>query len=133
MLDRATITHVHWQCRLGRGGDDATGEIAAGIADVEQSIRTICLTEKGSVPGAPEKCIRLMAWIDRRPDAAIPSITREVWEAIAAFEPRVVVEAVEVAAAAFGQWRVAIGWRLAADVSRQVHRMTLDIAASGGG
>lgn len=127
MLDRRDIAHLHWQPMLGRNvvaPASTLGQIVHGLADVEQAINTIVLTEKGSVPTQPEKCTRLMPYIDRRPDYAIPNITREIWDAITAWEPRVIVERVAITREDFDHWRFPVFWRLRADVTRTV-RLTV--------
>ena len=75
MLDRRAIPYVHWQAKIGRRAP-AWGEIVDGVDDIEQSILTIALTEKGSVPTQPEKCVSLQPYVDRRAAWAIPYITR---------------------------------------------------------
>lgn len=117
MLDRRHITHLHWQARIGRNGADTLGQIVTAIDDVEQCINTIVLTEKGSVPLAPEKCTRLMPYIDRRPAAAIPNITREIFDAIRIWEPRVIVERVTITQEDFAHFRFPVLWRLRGDVT----------------
>lgn len=128
MIDRRAIPYVHWQPRLGRGvpADRAPlGEIVHGLDDVEQAILTIVLTEKGSVPGQPEKCCRLAPYVDRRPEIAIPNISREIFDAIAIWEPRVVVERVAITRVDFAQWSFPIFWRLRADVTRELRRTVI--------
>lgn len=125
MLNGRSIPYLHWQMRLGRNvaaPNTAIGDIVHGLADVEQSINTIVLTEKGSVPTEPEKCTRLMPYIDRRPDFAIPNITREIFDAITAFEPRVIVERVAITREDFDHWRFPVFWRLRGDVTREIRR-----------
>ncbi len=125
MIDYRAIPYLHWQPRLGRNvvaPATVLGEIVNGLDDVEQSINTIVLTEKGSVPTAPEKCTRLAPYIDRRPDVAIPNITREIFDAIRAWEPRIVVEEVKVSTEDFDHWRFPVFWRLRADVTREVRQ-----------
>lgn len=128
MLDRRDIGYLHWQPRLGRGLSGALapiGDIVVGLDDVEQSIMTIALTEKGSVPGQPEKCTRLAPYIDRRPEIAIPNITREIFDAITIWEPRVVVDRVAIAREDFAQWSFPVFWRLRADVAREIRRTVI--------
>ncbi len=128
MLDRGLIPYAHWQMALGRNiapPATALGEIVNGIADVEQAINTIVLTEKGSVPTQPEKCTALAPYIDRRPDFAIPNITREIFDAITAWEPRVIVERVAITREDFGHWRFPVFWRLRADVTRTLRRTVI--------
>jgi phage baseplate assembly protein W len=130
MLDRRAIPYLHWQPMLGRNAtppDAVIGEIVHGLADVEQAINTIVLTEKGSVPTQPEKCTRLMPYIDRRPDYAIPNITREIFDAITAWEPRVIVERVAITREDFDHWRFPVFWRLRADVSRTIRRTVVSL------
>jgi uncharacterized protein len=123
-IDRRAISNLHWQMRLARnaGGHDALGAILTDLDDVEQSIGTIILTEKGTVPGQPEKCTRLMPYIDRRPDYAIPNITREIFDAIGLWEPRVIVEQVKITREDFDHWRFPVFWRLTDDVTREVRQ-----------
>jgi len=124
-IDRWTIPHAHWQPRIVRepaGEVDGLGEIVNGLGDLEQAISTIVLTEKGSVPLQPEKCCRLMPYIDRRPDYAIPYITREIFDAIRIWEPRVVVERVAITRVDFDHWRFPVFWRAAADVARTIRQ-----------
>ncbi len=123
MLDRRTIPFLHWQPKIGRNlAATALGAIVHGLDDVEQAINTIVLTEKGSVPTEPEKCTRLAPYIDRRPDYAIPNISREIFDAIRAWEPRVIVERVVITRADFDHWRFPVFWRLRADVTRTIRQ-----------
>jgi uncharacterized protein len=123
IADRHGIPYLHWQPRLARGvPQDVLGEIVHDLADVEQSIATIVLTEKGSVPTQPEKCTRLAPYIDRRPETAIPNITREIFDAITAFEPRVVVDEVLITQEDFGQFRFPVFWHLRDDVAREIRQ-----------
>lgn len=125
MLDRRAIPFLHWQPKIGRNlaaPATALGEIVHGLEDVEQAINTIVLTEKGSVPTEPEKCTRLAPYIDRRPDYAIPNISREIFDAIRAWEPRVIVERVAITREDFDHWRFPVFWRLRADVTRTIRQ-----------
>lgn len=125
MIDRGAIPYQHWQMRLGRNlAPPATvlGDIVFGIDDVEQSINTIVLTQKGSVPTDPEKCTDLAPYIDRRPDYAIPNISREIFDAIRIWEPRVIVESVQITPEDFSHWRFPVFWRLRSDVAREINR-----------
>jgi phage baseplate assembly protein W len=130
MLDRRDIPHLHWQPMLGRNvvaPASTLGQIVHGLADVEQAINTIVLTEKGSVPTQPEKCTRLMPYIDRRPEYAIPNITREIWDAITAWEPRVIVERVAITREDLCHFRFPVFWRLRADVTRSVRQTVVTL------
>ena len=121
VIDRSTITHRHWQPRLSRA-EDATGQIVTGLEDIHQCIMTIALTEKGSVPGQPEKCVQIQPYIDRRPDYAIPYLVRELFEGVRIWEPRVIVEAVSITPEDLDHWRMPIYWRLRADTAREIYQ-----------
>jgi uncharacterized protein len=131
-IDRRRIPYAHWQPRVVRNPDERVqagglidlglGTIVYGLDDLEQAISTIVLTEKGSVPTQPEKCTRLMPYIDRRPDYAIPNITREIFDAIRAWEPRVIVERVAITRVDFDHWRFPVFWRAAGDVTRTIRQ-----------
>lgn len=130
MLDRRTISHLHWQPRIGRNGADTLGQIVTGLDDVEQCINTIVLTEKGSVPTQPEKCTRLAPYIDRRPDYAIPNITREIFNAVRIWEPRVLVERVTITQEDFAHFRFPVFWRLRDDAARTLRETVVILPAS---
>ena len=123
LIDRNRIAHAHWQMRLGTFADPATGEIAAGLDDLEQAINIVVLTEKGTVPLQPEMCCRLLPWIDKPPADAIPNFTREIWDALATWEPRIVVTKVAPIARGFAHWAFPVFWYPRADVAREI-RMT---------
>ncbi len=71
------------------------------IDDLSQSITNIVLTPKGSVPTEPEKGCDVLGAIDKHPSIGIPYLTREIWDAITLWEPRVTIEQVEVVTIAF--------------------------------
>ncbi|MFC2254877.1 phage baseplate protein [Labrys portucalensis] len=74
------------------------------------------------MPTAPEKCCRIQPYVDRRPDYAIPYITREIWDALAIWEPRIIVDRVAITPEDFGHWRFSVFWHLRSDVAREVLR-----------
>lgn len=120
IIDRTRIEYAHWQMKLAYRGTSGMGLIAAGLADLEQAIHTIAMTEKGTVPLAPEKCVRILEWIDRPPDEAIPNIVRELWDGITTWEPRIVVEKVTPMPQSDSHWRFPVFWYPSADVTRQL-------------
>jgi len=124
MLDRRTIPYLHWQPRIGRRAP-AFGEIVSALDDIEQSIMTIALTEKGSVPTQPEKCTELQPYLDRRPAYAIPYITRELFDAITLWEPRVIVDQVKVTPEDFEHFRFPVFWYPRGDVLREIRRTVI--------
>ncbi len=83
------ITSAWWQIRLNE-----FGEIVEGVDDIDQAIRVIILTPKGSDPHRPEFGSDIWQWVDSPVDVSIPNIIREVIDAVTAWEPRARVVAV---------------------------------------
>ena len=117
MQDKAAIPYQHWSLRVGRM-DPATrevgpfwGEIASAVDDLHQSIANLILTPLGSVVTEPEMGCDLMPYIDRPMDVAIPNITRAIWDAITMWEPRIVLQDVQVAETAYSHLTAKIFWR----------------------
>jgi len=103
------ISSVDWSLKLG-----AIGEVVQGLDDVSQCLRIILTTPKGADPLRPTFGADLWQYIDYPIDTAIPSVVREVTEAVTRWEPR--VKLVSVVAApepeASGGLIVNIVWRL---------------------
>ena len=132
MSERFHTPHLHWQLRVRPGAAAPWGGIAAGLDDLEQSIRTIILTPPGSVPLEPEKFCAALDYIDRPPAVAIPMISREIFDALSRFEPRIELAGpVEVNMLAPHHFRAAISWRPRADVLADIVRTEITLAADG--
>lgn len=117
MQARHKIPFDHWSLRVGRA-DPRTrnvapfyGEIVTAVADLLQSITNIILTPLGTVPTEPEKGCDLAPFIDRHPDIAIPNLTRVIWDALAMWEPRIVVQEVKVFQTEFSHFACKVFWR----------------------
>lgn len=117
MIDKDKITHRHWSLKVARP-DRETGAVASSYGDVvfavddlSQAIVNIVLTPKGSVPTEPEKGCDLLGAIDKNPAIGIPYLTREIWDAIGMWEPRIIVEKVEVLTLAFSHFATRVFWR----------------------
>jgi uncharacterized protein len=119
ITDHSSIPNKHWQPKL-----HALGEIVTDYADIEQCIRTILLTEKGSVPTQPEKCTRIREYIDRRPFEAIPLITQEIFDALRIWEPRIEVSKVQISQEDFSHFRALIHWRAKGGVRDDIRKTT---------
>ncbi|WCK24613.1 GPW/gp25 family protein [Agrobacterium pusense] len=117
MIDKDKITHRHWSIKVGRAdpqtaiAPDTYGEIVTAVEDLSQSITNLILTPKGSVPTEPEKGVDILGSIDRHPDIGIPYLTREIWDAITLWEPRVTVERVDVNMVQFSHFQTQVFWR----------------------
>lgn len=124
MLDWRTIDYVHWQPRRG-----ALGEALFGHLDPEQAVRMIAITEKGTCPLHPEKCVRLVPWIDQPEDIARPNMARELWDAVTTFEPRVTLQKVEFAAVAYSHWMCRLHLFLTGDIERRIRVVEVSLGA----
>ncbi|POG01003.1 baseplate protein [Pseudomonas putida] len=103
------ITAAHWQPALG-----TAGEVVQGLRDIDQSIRIILTTPKGSDPHRPTFGSDLNLYIDWPHDRVTPYLVRESIEAIRQWETRVTVVQVQVSIAQSNLtlrvvWRVADG------------------------
>jgi len=115
MLDWMTISYANWQPKAG-----ALGEAVFGHLDVEQSVEAIILTEKSTVPLEPEKCVRLMPWVDAPERVAIPNFAREIWDGVSTYEPRVVLTSISVAWVSYCHWLFRVSLHLAGDVEKRI-------------
>ncbi len=85
------ITAAHWQPALG-----TAGEVVQGLRDIDQAIRIILTTPKGSDAHRPEFGSDLHLYIDWPHDRVTPYLVRETVEAIRRWETRVAVVQVQV-------------------------------------
>ena len=103
------ITAAHWQPALG-----TSGEVVEGLRDIDQAIRIILTTPKGSDAHRPEFGSDLHLYIDWPTNRVTPHLVRETVDAIRRWETRVSVVQVQVSIDAEHvtvrvQWRVADG------------------------
>jgi len=116
----ADITSADWSLALDTPGipGSGIGNVVQGLADVNQCIRIILTTPKGSDPLRPTFGADVWRYIDSPINAAIPAIVREVTEAITRWEPRVTVVSVTASPVLGGDTQadahlnVAVTWRL---------------------
>ncbi|BCU88733.1 MULTISPECIES: GPW/gp25 family protein [Yersinia pseudotuberculosis complex] len=109
MKTLSSITSAHWQPALG-----TPGEVVEGLRDLDQAIRIILTTPKGSDPHRPDFGSRLHLYIDWPTNRVVPYLVRESIEAIRRWEKRLDVVAVKVNIEAYRiflwvQWKVAAG------------------------
>lgn len=87
-------------------------------ADIDQSIRVILGTPKGSNPHRPDFASNLHLYLDYPIDQAVPHLVRETVEAIRQWEPRCelvkVTPSIEEA-----QITLRVQWKLADGVKRE--------------
>jgi hypothetical protein len=96
------ITATDWQPKLGE-----LGGVVEGPADVDQCIRIILTTPKGSVPGRPEFGSDLWRYLGLPIDAARPQVVRETVDVVMRWEPRV-----EITRVVLGLSTGASGWEV---------------------
>ena len=118
---------LHWQIKLAQGEDAPWNEAAVGLDDLAQSMRIICLTPTLSVPTEPEQFCNALSYIDRHPAEAIPGISKEIWEGIERWEPRIILESVEVEHVGFEHFTAVISWRPRSDVLDEIQRTEVDL------
>lgn len=107
MTRLADIQSLHWQPALGGEG------VVENLDDLNQAIRVILLTAKGSDPLRPEFGSDLQRYIDYPIDRARPHLVRESIEAIGRWEPRLTVERVECYLTGVSHLAIRVVWRLA--------------------
>jgi len=78
-----SIPHLDWQPKLGDAG------IVGGQDDIDQCIRTILLTPKGSAPHNPAFGSNIHLYIDWPQNRVTPHLVREAVLAIRDWEPRI--------------------------------------------
>jgi len=93
------ITWADWSLKLDTvfGDGSGIGNVAQGIADIEQCLVIIFTTPLGSDPLRPTFGADLWKYIDRPINRSLPAIVREVTDAITWWEPR--IQLISVAAA----------------------------------
>lgn len=105
-----SITATHWQPALG-----TSGEVVEGLRDIDQAIRIILSTPKGSDPHRPEFGSDLHLYLDWPINRITPHLVREAVDAIRHWEPRVSVVQVQIQINA-AQITVRVQWRVAGEV-----------------
>lgn len=103
---------LHWQPALGSFG------IVETLADIDQAIRVILRTPKGSDPHRPDFGSNLPLYLDYPIDQAVPHLVRETVEAIRQWEPR--CELIKVTPTiAESRITLRVQWKLADGIQRE--------------
>lgn len=107
------ISSMHWQPTLNGDG------VVEGVRDVEQAMRLILRTPRGSDPHRPTFGSNIHLYIDHPVNQVVPHLVRETVDAITAWEPRAKVETV---APVFDEAHITlrIRWKLADGVLREL-------------
>jgi len=83
------IKSVDWQFKL-----NDIGNAAEGIDDIDQCIKIILMTRKGSNPHRTEFGSDIWQYIDYPINEAVPNIIREAYDAINLWETRVQINSI---------------------------------------
>ncbi|KKP40316.1 MAG: GPW/gp25 family protein [Candidatus Peregrinibacteria bacterium GW2011_GWC2_33_13] len=89
MANLQDIKSVDWQPKLNE-----IGSIVEDIDDIDQCIKIILMTRKGSDPHRPEFGSDIWQYIDAPVNVAISNIIREVMDAINIWETRVEIKGI---------------------------------------
>ena len=89
MANLQDIKSVDWQPKLNE-----IGSVVEDIDDIDQCIRIILMTRKGSDPHRPEFGSDIWQYIDAPVNVAIPNIIREAMDAINIWETRVQINGI---------------------------------------
>lgn len=79
-----TIETQYWSPKLG-----SFGEVVENIDDIEQCIKIILTTPKGSDPHRPEFASGIFDYLDYPQTEIKPFLIREVFESLLTWEPRI--------------------------------------------
>lgn len=122
------ITSADWSLMLdataGDGSGSGLGNVVQGLQDVNQCIRIILTTPKGSDPLRPTFGVDIWQYLDFPLPAARPAIVREITDAILLWEPRVkllkvaIVPIIDGTSQSGAHLQVIATWRLALSGSR---------------
>lgn len=91
MVDVTTLKTQWWSPKLGEFNG-----VAENIADIEQCIRIILNTPKGSDPHRPTFASNTHSFIDRPLNLVRGRLIREITKAIETWEPRLILRKVDL-------------------------------------
>jgi len=83
------IKSVDWQPKLNQ-----IGSVVEGLDDIDQCIKIILMTRKGTDPHRPEFGSDIWQYIDYPVNEASPNIIREAYDAINIWETRVQINSI---------------------------------------
>jgi phage baseplate assembly protein W len=117
---------------LGTSGlaDDRFGELVTDIADIDQCIRIILTTPKGSDPLRPLFGSNGHFYIDYPIDSARPHLVREAVNALRMWEPRIEVVKVSVTVSDIAALNCAVQWQFAQGLPDDAFVTNLPIGAA---
>nr|WP_294864341.1 GPW/gp25 family protein [uncultured Pseudogulbenkiania sp.] len=116
MIQLSDIQSADWSPQLGE-----PGVVVEDLDDIDQCIRIVIGTPKGSVPLRPLFGCDAWLWQDAPVDVALPNVVREVYAAIAMWEPRAEIVGVTLSPGDDeAHWKIRITWQPASGDSQQI-------------
>lgn len=116
------------QMQLGAVGQEVTG-----LDELEQSLRIIVRTPKGSVPGRPTFGVDVFAWVDDPITTLRPKAIRELQRSIPESDARLAILGIVISDPdERGGIPVSITWQPAAGLSTVSGQRTTDVTLGGG-
>ena len=110
-----TLTQIRtrdWSLALdGVVDGSGLGDVVENLTDIDQCLRIILTTTKGTDPLRPDFACNLLGFLDHPVEQVRPQIVLEVTEAIFRYEPRVKVLSVTVDLVAIAQLLVGVTWQ----------------------
>lgn len=114
-IDTTTIQSQYWSPKLGEAG-----QAVENADDIDQCIRIILGTPKGSDPHRPEFASNIHNYVDWPLNQITPHLIRETFAAVGRWEPRIELVRVEFdydRAVNEAQLVLSVFWRLAGGFS----------------
>lgn len=116
MTQLSDIQSADWSPLLGEFGG-----VVEDLDDIDQCIRIILGTFKGSDPLRPLFGCDAWRWLDAPVDVALPNVVREVYAAIGMWEPRAEVVGVTLTPGDDeSHWKIRVTWQPAGGDEQQI-------------
>lgn len=117
-MNRQTTQHTHWQIA------PHNLERVEGIEDLHHCITHILATRKGTDILRPGFGSNHFDYLDQPYDLAVPNMVREIFIAIQRFEPRIILQSVNVSGIA-PHFTFQLHWAVRDEIERQIYTTEL--------
>lgn len=105
----------------------AHGEIVEGVADIQQCLETIILTEQGSQPLMPEFGANVYTALDLPASDVLRTIKTSIIEQVARYEPRAEVVNLSVKKGEIGEVKISLTWKAKSDQKAIIQNIELSL------
>lgn len=99
------VTATDWSSKL-----NDFGSIVEGVEDIQQCLAIILSTIKGSVPHRLDFGTEIYKYIDLPPQVAIPYLAYEVTSSLEKWEPRAIVDDVDIQPIESHHYSIKVSW-----------------------